>query len=158
MVEARLFACDGLENGEEIHGSSARFYALQTAIICLAGEACERYAHDLTPTVGEDGTSSERPCVHCGLLAAPDGPDACLGLLPGVVSACCGHGAEEPYVLFHVGHGPSRELRGAAATQYFSHLGVGLTPSEPPSWETGRPSGPHLREEQKDQGRCRYIN
>jgi hypothetical protein len=23
MVEARFFACDGLENGEEIHGSSA---------------------------------------------------------------------------------------------------------------------------------------
>src|SRR5919197_5686205 len=70
-------------------------------VVCLAGEACERYADDLTSTVDEAGESVERPCVQCGLLAAPDGPDPCLGTLPGVRAACCGHGVEEPYVWVH---------------------------------------------------------
>ncbi len=42
----------------------------------------------------------ERPCVKCGLQ--PTGtqtPDPCLGELPGVVSACCGHGLEEPWMV-----------------------------------------------------------
>lgn len=34
----------------------------------------------------------ERPCNHCGEVAELGGPDPCLGWLPGVVSACCGHG------------------------------------------------------------------
>ena len=34
----------------------------------------------------------ERPCGHCGLPNRPDGHDACLGELPGVMNACCGHG------------------------------------------------------------------
>lgn len=34
-----------------------------------------------------------RPCVRCGELPTPEGHDACLGELPGVSSACCGHGA-----------------------------------------------------------------
>lgn len=41
--------------------------------------------------------TTERPCVSCGVLT--DGPDPCLGVLPGVSSACCGHGVEEPYVV-----------------------------------------------------------
>ena len=53
-------------------------------VVCLAGEACERYADDLTPTVDAAGESVERPCVQCGRLAAPDGPDPCLSMLPDV--------------------------------------------------------------------------
>ena len=40
-------------------------------------------------------------CPVC--LKQPDGsdgwggPDPCLGLLPGVISACCGHGCSTPY-------------------------------------------------------------
>jgi hypothetical protein len=90
-------------------------------VVCLAGEDCERYADDLTPTVDEAGTSVERPCVQCGLLAAPDGPDPCLGLLPDVRAACCGHGVDEPYVLLH------GTVRGQQALDYFSHYGVGPT-------------------------------
>ena len=75
---------------------------------------------DLIPTVDEAGASVERPCVQCGLLAAPDGPDPCLGMLPDVKAACCGHGVEEPYVL--VGHGT---VRGQQALDYFAHYGVG---------------------------------
>ena len=90
-------------------------------VVCLAGEACERYADDLTPTIDEEGTSVERPCVQCGLLAAPDGPDPCLGMLPGVRAACCGHGVDEPYVVLH------HTVRGQKALDYFSHCGVGPT-------------------------------
>jgi hypothetical protein len=30
-------------------------------------------------------------CSHCG-ADMPTGPDACIGMLPGVKEACCGHG------------------------------------------------------------------
>jgi hypothetical protein len=42
---------------------------------------------------------TERPCPTCGVTAEPDGPDPCLGLLPGVSAACCGHGVHEPYAM-----------------------------------------------------------
>lgn len=35
-----------------------------------------------------------RPCPQCGELPTPDGYDPCLGCIPGVYSACCGHGIE----------------------------------------------------------------
>lgn len=38
-----------------------------------------------------------RPCRRCGEEPTPEGHDACLGSLPGVESACCGHGVEAPY-------------------------------------------------------------
>jgi hypothetical protein len=88
-------------------------------LVCLAGETaalCRRSDAD----VDEAGASVERPCVQCGLLAAPDGPDPCLGMLPDVKAACCGHGVDEPYVL--VGHGT---VRGQQALDYFAHYGIG---------------------------------
>jgi len=33
-----------------------------------------------------------RPCPKCNVVVPHDGPDPCLGLLPGVLFACCGHG------------------------------------------------------------------
>ena len=47
----------------------------------------------------QDGTlvSEERPCVRCGQMPTPEGYDACLGYIPGIESACCGHGVEESY-------------------------------------------------------------
>ena len=33
-----------------------------------------------------------RQCGHCDLPNRKDGHDACLGVLPGVMNACCGHG------------------------------------------------------------------
>jgi hypothetical protein len=41
----------------------------------------------------------ERPCVKCGLLPTPEGFDACIGYVPGAISACCGHGVEKGYVI-----------------------------------------------------------
>jgi hypothetical protein len=59
------------------------------------------------------------------------GYDPCLGCLPGVLNACCGHGGEhQPYVLLD-GGGPSKlyvdnpSLHGNEALAYFRSLGVG---------------------------------
>ena len=40
-----------------------------------------------------------RPCVRCGRMPTPEGHDACLGTLPGVEHACCGHGVTKPYQI-----------------------------------------------------------
>jgi len=47
---------------------------------------------------GEIATT-DRPCAKCGEGPTPEGYDPCLGYVPGVTSACCGHGVEEPYVM-----------------------------------------------------------
>lgn len=48
------------------------------------------YADTKTPTIGHD-----RPCGYCGKPNTREGHDACLGTLPGVRNACCGHGQED---------------------------------------------------------------
>lgn len=48
-------------------------------------------------------SGKERPCGNCG-KAANKGNDACLGKLPGVQNACCGHGFQkESYIQFKNG-------------------------------------------------------
>lgn len=39
---------------------------------------------------------TEFRCRECGLDVDPDAPDPCLGILPGVAFACCGHGGQHP--------------------------------------------------------------
>jgi len=41
----------------------------------------------------------ERPCRKCGRYPTEEGYDACLGYIPGVDSACCGHGIPKNGVL-----------------------------------------------------------
>jgi hypothetical protein len=51
------------------------------------------------PTVG-----NPRPCGKCGKERTPEGHDACLGTIPGVVNACCGHGDDKAaYIEFENG-------------------------------------------------------
>lgn len=45
----------------------------------------------------------ERKCPVCGECRTSDGRDPCLGSLPGVRNACCGHGVEPGYVMFDNG-------------------------------------------------------
>lgn len=46
-------------------------------------------------------TWHKRPCGYCGEYNTPEGHDGCLGTLPGVMNACCGHGqTNEAYVQF----------------------------------------------------------
>ena len=40
-----------------------------------------------------------RPCPHCGKPPTPEGHDACLGTVPGVRSACCGHARHAPILI-----------------------------------------------------------
>lgn len=43
----------------------------------------------------------ERPCIRCGKIPGESGgDDPCLGHLPGVKAACCGHGAWRGYIMF----------------------------------------------------------
>jgi len=42
----------------------------------------------------------KRPCAACGLKRLRTGEDPCLGHLPGVLNACCGHGVEPGYIQF----------------------------------------------------------
>ncbi len=51
-------------------------------------------------------TWKARPCGHCGEFGggADGAPDPCLGTLPGVVNACCGHGeSDASYVVLSDG-------------------------------------------------------
>ena len=55
-----------------------------------------RYSDTRSLVAGED-----RPCGFCNCERTPDGHDACLGTLPRVMNACCGHGEEgEAYIMF----------------------------------------------------------
>ena len=68
------------------------------------------------PTVD---THKDRPCAHCGQHSTPEGHDACLGTLPGVMNACCGHGHSlSAYVQF----GDGRSLSGNAAIDAMGKL------------------------------------
>lgn len=43
----------------------------------------------------------KRPCGNCGKDRTKEGHDGCLGTLPGVMNACCGHGEiDECYIQF----------------------------------------------------------
>lgn len=52
-------------------------------------------------TWDDDGQplDNERPCARCARPPTPEGHDACVGSIPGVSSACCGHGVESPAVF-----------------------------------------------------------
>jgi hypothetical protein len=43
---------------------------------------------------------NQLPCQACGMKRNYDEPDPCIGYLPGVINACCGHGFRDGYVQF----------------------------------------------------------
>ncbi len=54
------------------------------------------YGDNKEPTI-----SNERSCGYCGKKNTKEGYDGCLGVLPKVMNACCGHGSiDEAYVQF----------------------------------------------------------
>lgn len=42
-------------------------------------------------------------CPSCRIVVEPGEPDPCLGSLPGVQLACCGHGSGDGYLIFENG-------------------------------------------------------
>ena len=52
----------------------------------------------------EPVASNHRSCGYCGRPNTKEGHDGCAGVLPGVMNACCGHGApEDAYVQLQAG-------------------------------------------------------
>ena len=77
-------------------------------MFCVDGEWF--YEDKKTQTVG-----NRRDCGHCHRADRADGHDACIGELPGVMNACCGHGQlDEAYVQFTDGS----RLSGTDAIKY----------------------------------------
>lgn len=66
----------------------------------------QQTAHLKPPTrteriAGKQTSAGERRlCSKCDALMLSGEPDACLGTLPGVSAACCGHGVVQGYILF----------------------------------------------------------
>lgn len=53
-----------------------------------------------------------RPCVRCGAIFPLNEVDPCLGVLPGVDNACCGHGIQsQAYVRFTNGKEISNQAK-----------------------------------------------
>ena len=60
------------------------------------------FYEDTGEEAGFDGIV--RPCKKCGKVSNVGDPDPCLGNLPGVDNACCGHGIpEDAYIIFKSG-------------------------------------------------------
>ena len=51
----------------------------------------------------EPSDENPRACPWCGGLPLEGDEDACLGHIPGVTSACCGHGVERACLMFDDG-------------------------------------------------------
>ena len=49
----------------------------------------------------EPVTDNPRPCFKCGKGETSEGHDPCIGTLPDIRNACCGHGIEsDAYIQF----------------------------------------------------------
>ncbi len=60
-----------------------------------------RYCDNNDPTAE---THMSRPCGECGKLQTSEGHDPCIGTLPDVMNACCGHGRpSEAYIQYNSG-------------------------------------------------------
>ena len=85
-------------------------------------EAVWLFADDLSPI------SILRPCKRCNQFPTPEGYDHCLGKLPGVSSACCGHGVEKPYAMFHEECAEGAKTQGQPAEPQASPAPSGADP------------------------------
>lgn len=74
------------------------------------------YLDDDKPTAE---TWKDKPCGQCNLPNRSDEHDACLGELPNVINACCGHGnVDEAYIVYE----DETIERGDAAIERFEEL------------------------------------
>lgn len=72
---------------------TAKAYSYGNEIIFIDDEW--RYPDNL-----EIINNNPRSCPKCSKLPTPKGHDACLGELPGIREACCGHGIKYSYIVF----------------------------------------------------------
>lgn len=67
-----------------------------------------------------------RVCEECGERPTEQlrgGVDPCLGVLPGVISACCGHGVGRGFILFE--NGTMVDINARSIVHH--HAGIGKT-------------------------------
>lgn len=58
-------------------------------------------AYRYKDTLEKVSDNPSRECGSCGLANTKEGHDGCLGELPGIMNACCGHGnLKGAYVQF----------------------------------------------------------
>lgn len=63
----------------------------------------------------EPTVNSKRNCGYCGRAQTIEGHDGCIGAMPNVINACCGHGCNaEAYIQFADGE----EIRGEDAMEH----------------------------------------
>lgn len=74
-----------------------------------------RYVDTDTPTAEEDRSA----CGYCSLERTPEGHDGCIGTLPGVMNACCGHGEER---MAYIQYPDGSVVQGASAVSEFERL------------------------------------
>jgi len=81
---------------------SGRSYWRGHSIIWLKNEQKWVFENDHSDIMANGGEI--RPCVKCGKIfngSNKGKPDACIGTLPGVDNACCGHGIiSDAYIRF----------------------------------------------------------
>jgi len=59
------------------------------------------------------------PCGYCGMNFTKEGHDGCLGVLPKIMNACCGHGVNrEAYIQYNDGSC----IRGREAINKFKEI------------------------------------
>ena len=68
------------------------------AIVCI--DDIWFYKDTLTPIAG----NPRADCGHCGKNRTTEGHDGCLGTIPNIMNACCGHGESRmSYIQFSDG-------------------------------------------------------
>jgi len=78
---------------------TARSHLRGHPIVCIDGDY---YYEDTGEPTAPNWKG--RPCGYCGEHETKEGHDACLGALPGVKNACCGHGDRDmSYISFENG-------------------------------------------------------
>lgn len=71
------------------------------------------------------------PCPQCGDLPTPEGHDPCLGHIPGVRHACCGHGLENGVIVWQATGGDrlrqARQERGLSLRDVAPQVGISIS-------------------------------
>jgi len=82
----------------------AKSYFRGHPTVVIDGKWCYADTKEVIADSEDAKTHNIRPCKKCGAVFGLHDHDPCLGNLPGVENACCGHGVqEEAYIHFSNG-------------------------------------------------------
>jgi hypothetical protein len=59
--------------------------------------------HEWVYSDTKESIATIKKCVKCKCKPTKEGYDSCLGFLPNVSSACCGHGKNTPFAILKTG-------------------------------------------------------